>query len=105
MTEEAPERSADDPPEKAPSDASVSSEEKPVEQGLATIHELFSFGAGRKKRFCIFFGVLAAIIAGCVFPSMAFYFARSFEKLGGQTSDTSFLDNITGLSYAFMVLG
>ena len=36
---------------------------------------------------------------------MAFYFSKSFERLGAQTDSEDFLDDITELAFIFLVLG
>jgi ATP-binding cassette subfamily B (MDR/TAP) protein 1 len=72
---------------------------------LASIRDVFSFGEGRKKRICLVLGFACSFVSGCVFPVMAFLFARSFQDLVGSVSDDNFLAQVRELAYSFMVLG
>ena len=78
---------------------------KEVEKPLASIRDVFSFGTGHKKRICLILGLACSFVSGCVFPVMAFLFARSFQDLGASTSNDDFLAQVRELSYTFMVLG
>jgi hypothetical protein len=44
--------------------------------GLASIRELFSFGATFRTRLYLLFGLIFAAVAGAVGPFMIFYFAK-----------------------------
>jgi ATP-binding cassette subfamily B (MDR/TAP) protein 1 len=71
---------------------------------LAKMSQVFSkFGRTRKVAILRFVGILFSIISGCVYPIMAFFFARSFEDLGGGGDD--YMAQIRNLAYTFMVLG
>jgi hypothetical protein len=63
---------------------------KEDEKALAFIRDVFSFGAGSKKRICLVLGLACSFVSGCVFPVMAFLFARSFQDLGASTSNDDF---------------
>lgn len=86
-------------------ETNISAGEKDPPPPLATYHETFSFGAGRRKKLCLAFGVPCAVASGCIFPTMAFFFAQVFEKLGADSSSEDFLDNIRTMAYTFMILG
>ena len=75
------------------------------EKPLASVRQVFSFGSGRKKRICLVLGIFCAIISGCVFPAMAFFFAQSFQRLGASTSTEDFLARVSQLAFVFMILG
>lgn len=72
---------------------------------LASVKDVFSFGAGPKKRLCLVLGTFCAVVSGCVFPAVAFFFAASFQDLGASTENTDFLKNIRELAFTFMILG
>ena len=72
---------------------------------LASVREVFSFGAGRKKRTCLVLGVICAICSGAVFPAVAFFFSRSFQALGASTSNEDFLQQVRRLAFTFIILG
>jgi hypothetical protein len=92
----------------APNEA-VLEESHPVkkeeEKPLASVRDVLSFGTGHKKRICLILGFVCSFVSGCVFPVMAFLFARSFEDLGASTSNDDFLAQVRELAYNFMVLG
>lgn len=81
--------------------ADAANEDKP----LASVRDVFSFGAGRKKRICLALGVICAICSGAVFPAVAFFFSRSFQALGASTSNQDFLQQVRRLAYTFIILG
>lgn len=49
---------------------------------LASLSETFSFGDRRRKVPCLAAGWFLACISGCIYPAMAFVWARIFEVLG-----------------------
>ena len=72
---------------------------------LAKSSEEFSkFGRTRKVALLRFVGVFFSIVSGSVYPIMAFFFARSFEDLGGEI-DGDYMARVRQLVYTFMVLG
>ena len=73
--------------------------------GLASVWEVFSFGAGLKKTLCLIFGLFFALVAGSVLPFMVFYFSRSFKDLVAPPESELFMDNIRDLTFAFLVMG
>ena len=77
------------------------------DEPLASYRQVFSFGAGRKKRVCLTLGLIFSFVSGCIFPLMAFLFAKSFEDLAGASAISSdeFLAEIRKLAYYFMGLG
>lgn len=75
------------------------------EKRLASVKEVFSFGAGPKKRICLFLGFACAVVSGAVYPAMAFFFSQSFKDLGASTSVDNFLKNIRELAFSLMILG
>lgn len=50
-------------------------------------------------------GIILAIVAGALGPMMIWYFAQSFEDLSADPTTDEYLENITELAYAFLVLG
>lgn len=84
-------------------------EKKEDELGpLAKTSDVFSkFGRTRKVSALRFVGIFFSICSGTIYPIMAFYFARSFEDLGGLAGNDSavFMAEIRNLVYAFMILG
>lgn len=100
-------------PEEAPSldtspenSISTSSNEKVKEEKqLATVRETFSFGSGPKKNICIVLGFFCAIVSGCVFPALAFFFATAFQTLGASVTKDDFAAQIRQLAFTFMALG
>jgi ATP-binding cassette subfamily B (MDR/TAP) protein 1 len=86
-------------PEELPPD------KKEKEKPLASIRDVFSFGKCRKKRISIILGFACSFVSGCVFPVMAFLFARSFQDLVGVVSGDEFLAQVRELAYSFMILG
>jgi ATP-binding cassette subfamily B (MDR/TAP) protein 1 len=96
------------PPEMAPSDTSLSTDQNGEgikALGLASVREVFSFGGGLQKTLCLVFGLLFAAVAGAVAPFMIFYFASSFQDLVADPTSDEFLEKIKELSYTFLVLG
>lgn len=84
----------------------VARDKRDVEENhLASVKEVFSFGAGPKKRICLILGFACAVISGAVFPAMAFFFSQSFKDLGASTSGDGFLKNIRDLAFSLMILG
>jgi len=76
-----------------------------VDKPLASMREVFSFGAGHKKRICLTLGIFCAMCSGAVFPAIAFFFANSFQALGASTSNEDFLHQVRRMSLTFMILG
>jgi len=74
-------------------------------QASASAADVFSFGFGPRQRILGFCGLISALISGCTFPALAFFFAEVFEELSADASGTEFLDNIRVMAYTFMVLG
>lgn len=73
---------------------------------LSSALEVFSeFGRSPKVSLYRWLGVICSIVSGASYPVMAFYFSKSFEKLGAQTDSSSFLDDITEMAIVFVVLG
>lgn len=79
--------------------------DKKKDEPLASARQVFSFGAGRKKRVCLTLGLICSFISGCIFPLMAFLFAKSFEDLGASAESEDFLKEIRKLAFYFMGLG
>lgn len=71
----------------------------------ASVSDVFSFGFGPRQKLLCFGGVLSAMISGCTFPALAFYFAEVFEELSVDASNDDFLGNIREMAYTFMVIG
>ena len=74
---------------------------------LSKASDVFSkFGRTKKVKMLRFFGVAFAVISGCIYPVMAYYFARSFEDLGGDLSGSGdYMAKIRELAFIFMILG
>lgn len=73
---------------------------------ISSALEVFSeFGRSPKVSLYRWLGVICSIVSGASYPVMAFYFSKSFEKLGAQTDSSSFLDDITEMAIVFVVLG
>lgn len=75
------------------------------EKRLASVKEVFSFGAGPKKRICLVLGFACAVVSGAVYPAMIFFFSQSFKDLGASISGDDFLKNIRELAFSLMILG
>ena len=75
------------------------------EKQLAAVRDVFSFGSGPKKNVCLVLGFGCAIVSGCVFPAMAFFFAQSFQSLGTSVTSEDFASQIRELAFTFMALG
>lgn len=72
---------------------------------LATIHDTFSFGESRLKVPCIAAGWFLACVSGCIYPAMAFVWARIFEVLGQDPTAPDFMEGIRTQSFIFLGLG
>ena len=79
--------------------------DKKKDEPLASAREVFSFGSGRKKRVCLTLGLICSFVSGCIFPLMAFLFAKSFEDLGASATSEGFMVEIRKLAFYFMGLG
>lgn len=102
MEETAP-SDVEEPKESVPEEPPPDKKEK--DKPLASIRDVFSFGKCRKKRICLVLGFACSFVSGCVFPVMAFLFARSFQDLVGVVSGDEFLAQVRELAYSFMILG
>lgn len=80
-------------------------DKKKKDEPLSSARQVFSFGAGRKKRVCLTLGLICSFVSGCIFPLMAFLFAASFEKLGASATGDDFLTEVRKVAYYFMGLG
>lgn len=89
-------------PSESPDDNS--NDEKKKQENLASLRQVFSFGRNEKKYYLVA-GCFCAIVSGCVFPAVAFFFAKFFEELGASTADPEFLEDIRSMAFVFMVLG
>ncbi len=80
---------------------------KKEEKGpMAPASAIFSaFGRTGKVTLYRYLGITCSIISGSVYPIMAFYFSKSFEKLGAPTASGSFLGDITEMLIVFLILG
>lgn len=81
---------------------------KEVQGPLSSASQVFSeFGRSRKVTLYRIFGVICSVVSGTAYPVMAFYFSKSFEKLGAQAASggSSFMDEIVELALSFVVLG
>jgi len=83
----------------------LTDEKEKKDDPLASARQVFSFGAGRKKRVCLTLGLICSFVSGCIFPLMAFLFAKSFEDLGASATSEGFLAEVRKLAYYFMALG
>ena len=72
---------------------------------LATIHDTFSFGESRLKVPCLAAGWFLACVSGCIYPAMAFVWARIFEVLGQDPTAPDFMEGIRMQSFIFLGLG
>ena len=79
--------------------------DKKKDEPLATAKQVFSFGAGRKKRICLTLGLICAFVSGCIFPLMAFLFAKAFENLSATATSEDFLEEVRNMAFYFMGLG
>eukprot|EP00594_Rhizosolenia_setigera_P019715 CAMPEP_0178968634 /NCGR_PEP_ID=MMETSP0789-20121207/18378_1 /TAXON_ID=3005 /ORGANISM="Rhizosolenia setigera, Strain CCMP 1694" /LENGTH=1391 /DNA_ID=CAMNT_0020654615 /DNA_START=25 /DNA_END=4196 /DNA_ORIENTATION=- len=71
----------------------------------ASVRDVFSFGFGLKQKSLFLIGCISSTLSGCVFPSLAFFFAKVFEELSVDPSDESFLDGIQNMAFTFGILG
>lgn len=76
---------------------------------LAKASDVFGkFGRTRKVSVLRMIGILFSMVSGTVYPIMAFYFARSFEDLGGQPGSDSgddYMGQVRELVFVFMIIG
>lgn len=80
-------------------------EDEKKDEPFATAQQVFSFGAGRKIRVCLTLGLIYSVVSGCIFPLMAFLFAKSVEDLGASATSEGFLAEVRKLACYFMALG
>lgn len=88
-------------------------DEKKDELGpMTSFSAVFSkFGRTRKVKTFRFLGVLCSVLSGTIYPIMAFYFARSFEDLGGGGGEPGsedgdgYMDQVRNLVFVFLILG
>ena len=90
--------------------AKTEEEKKKDELGpLSSASDVFGkFGRTGKVKALRFFGILFSVISGTINPIMAFYFARSFEDLGGQPgadSGDDYMAQVRSLVWVFLILG
>jgi ABC-type multidrug transport system fused ATPase/permease subunit len=79
---------------------------KEVVGPLANVTDVFTaFGRTPKVLALRWCGVLCAMVSGSVYPIMAFYFSKSFEKLGAASDGADFLSDITDMVIVFIILG
>jgi len=107
--EKALQRTITAPPSSRSSDDGTGSKDdkKSADDGeVATVREVFSFGGenGRKTP-CLIFGWFLACITGCIYPAMAFLWARIFEELGSDPTAPDFMDGVRTQSFLFLGLG
>jgi len=87
-------------------DASKSDQDGAAGGGeLATIHDTFSFGESRLKVPCLAAGWFLACISGCIYPAMAFVWARIFEVLGTDPTAPDFMEGVRMQAFVFLGLG
>ena len=74
---------------------------------VATVSEVFSFGGetGRKVPCLLIGGWFLACITGCIYPAMAFLWARIFEELGADPAAPGFMDGVRTQAFLFLGLG
>ena len=73
---------------------------------LASSQAIFSaFGKTRKVSIFRTLGILFAMLSGAVYPCMAFYFTKSFEGVGAQSSDENYLSNVRYMVFTILVVG
>jgi hypothetical protein len=73
--------------------------------GLASYQEVLSFGNGFETKLLMIGGIIVAVFAGALGPFLIWYFAQSFEDLSADPTTDDYLETITELAYAFLVLG
>lgn len=79
---------------------------KKDESPLAPASAVFgSFGKTGNVTLLRFLGIFCAVLSGCLYPLLAFYFAVVFEDLLASTDGANYLANIREIVYVFMVLG
>jgi len=96
-----------DLPSLPPPDGKDKDEKKTEQVGpLSSASEVFTaFGVTGRIVAFRWLGIACSMVSGSVYPIMAFYFAKSFEKLGASTSSNDFLSDITEMLYVFLILG
>lgn len=72
---------------------------------LASPQEVFSFGNGVYTKLLMTAGLLVAIVAGALGPLMIWYFAQAFEDLSADPTTDEYLDKMSELAFAYLVLG
>ena len=72
---------------------------------LASLSETFSFGDRRRKVPCLAAGWFLACISGCIYPAMAFVWARIFEVLGTDPTAPDFMEGVRTQAFVFLGLG
>jgi len=72
---------------------------------LASVSQVFSFARTRQTKLQLLGAFFFALISGCTFPAMIFYFAQAFEDLARPTESDDFMDTVRSMVYAFLILG
>jgi len=100
---------------RATSDDSTSSDSSSDDDGkskakvdpgeLASLSETFGFGERRLKVPCLAAGWFLACISGCIYPAMAFVWARIFEVLGTDPTAPDFMEGVRMQAFVFLGLG
>jgi len=81
-------------------------EEKKEVGPLSSASDVFTaFGRSGKVVALRWCGFACAMVSGSVYPIMAFYFSKSFEKLGASSDGDGFLSGITDMLIVFLILG
>jgi len=81
-------------------------EEKKEVGPLSSASDVFTaFGRSGKVVALRWCGFACAVVSGSVYPIMAFYFSKSFEKLGASSDGDGFLSGITDMLIVFLILG
>ena len=85
--------------------SSTNDDTKPADDPLASVGDVFSFAHTFRIRLYIFTGLCCAVISGCVFPAMAWFFSQSFVDLSADAGTDAFMKEIRRLAYSFLILG
>ena len=72
---------------------------------LVSLSETFTFGDRRRKVPCLAAGWFLACISGCIYPAMAFVWARIFEVLGTDPAAPDFMEGVRTQAFVFLGLG
>jgi len=87
------------------SDGTSKDDDKSPDDGqMASIPEVFSFGSRRIWPYLIC-GWFLACVSGCVYPAMAFFWAKIFEELGANPADPTFMEGVRTQAFIFLGLG